>query len=97
MIFLKGLLLRLFDVCSKIPLENIEATAIWEGLDEFLESEDSSPEVVEYLALHGSRTVSNDFPFSMQNLVLKKGAGERTSRTDALHSCIQSANLAYRS
>lgn len=75
MIYLKKLLSQLVSSRSKISLEKIETIAISERLDEFLEIEDSSPEVVEYLTVHGSRTVSNDFPELNVFLVLRIGAG----------------------
>ncbi len=45
-----------------------------EGLDEFVETEDSSPELVEYLTTRGSRTVSNDFPEINVFLIQRIGA-----------------------
>lgn len=70
-----NLLSQLFNFRLKTALQNLENIAITERLDEFLEIENSSPEVVEYLTAHASRTVSNDFPELNIFLVLKKGAG----------------------
>lgn len=75
MIPIKSLFASLFNFHPKTSLQYLENIAITERLDEFLEIENSSPEVVEYLTLHGSRTVSNDFPELNVFLVLRKGMG----------------------
>lgn len=75
MISIKSLFALLFNFHPKTSPQNLENIAITERLDEFLEIDNSSPEVVEYLTTRGSRTVSNDFLELNVFLVLKKGVG----------------------
>lgn len=75
MIPIKSLFAPLFNFQPKTSPKNLEVVALTEGLDEFVEIEDSSLGVIEYLTVHGSRTLNRDRPNLNVFVVLKKGAG----------------------
>lgn len=69
------LLSQLFNIQFKTSLESLKVIAKSEGLDEFVEVEESKLGLIEYCTAHGSRWLSKDHPELNLFLVLTKGDG----------------------